>query len=75
MKDIVDELFESDAASALTNRAARHIIQIENNRLDDLTKLAEALGMGSHARAISPAELFQECLKEIALLKGKTNEI
>jgi hypothetical protein len=38
------------------------------SRQEDLERLMTALGMSLHARPISPAEVFDLCLEEIAML-------
>lgn len=54
-----------NAAAALTAQAAE-IERLREARLDDLRKLLNALYLGDHARPIHPAEVFQQCLDEIA---------
>lgn len=61
---IRDSLCE-EAAASLTAQA-EEIERLREARLDDLRKLLNALHLGDHARPIPPAEVFQQCLDEIA---------
>lgn len=36
-----------------------------------IAQLLEALGMGTHARAVTPRELFERCLAEIRTLRSE----
>ncbi len=64
MNDLVNELFASDAASELTNRAARRIATLE-------AKVAELEGNErAYAKIVGPKS-YQEVADEIAALRER----
>jgi hypothetical protein len=52
-------------------RLIREALAVSNDRLADLGRLLRALGLSNHARAMSPAEVFDECLREIEGLRQR----
>lgn len=58
----------AEAADALAALLAERNALIAE-RVADLRALLTALGLGAHARAHPPAEVFKGCLREIARLR------
>lgn len=57
-------------ASSVPDQAG-DVARLSQDRLNDLARLLRALGLSDHARSISPAEVFDLCLREIEGLRQR----